>query len=122
MPDKARRPANNATSVWQIDQVGQQDGIHPTQKPVEIFLRPIQYHTLPGEVCLEPFSGSGTQIIAAEKLGRSCRAMEVSPAFVDVAVRRWQGATEKQATLDGDNRTFGEIAEERSAAREQDSA
>ena len=42
MPDKARRPANNATSVWQIDQVGQQDGIHPTQKPVENFARPIQ--------------------------------------------------------------------------------
>ena len=122
MPAKARRPEPSCTTVWQIDQVGQHDTDHPTQKPVELFARPIQYHTLPGEVCLEPFSGSGTQIIAAEKLGRWCRAMEVAPAFVDVSVRRWQGATGKQATLDGDERTFAETAEERSAAHEQDSA
>ena len=62
---------------------------------------------------LEPFSGSGTQLIAAERHGRCCFALELSPAFVDVAVLRWQRATGKQATLDGDGRTFEEIAQER---------
>ena len=99
MPELGRRPevGASATTFWPIDQVGQQDGIHPTQKPLEIFARPIKWHTKPGEVVLEPFSGSGSQLIAAEQLGRRCRAIELSPAFVDVAVRRWQAATGKRA-------------------------
>jgi len=116
MPDKARRPLPNATTVWQIDQVGQQDGIHPTQKPLKIFARAIREHTRPGEVCLEPFSGSGTQIIAAEELGRRCMAMELSPAFVDVAVHRWEKATGKQAVLEGTGQTFSEVATDRRSA------
>ncbi|MBK9386086.1 MAG: ParB N-terminal domain-containing protein [Planctomycetes bacterium] len=86
---------------------------HNTQKPVAIFERPIEWHTRPGEVVLEPFSGSGTQIIAAEKLARRCRAMELSPPFVDAAVQRWQKATGKKAVLEGDGRSFDEIAAER---------
>ncbi len=113
MPERDRRPVPNATSVWSIDQVGQQDGIHPTQKPLEIFLRPIEWHSRAREVVLEPFSGSGTQLIASEQLGRRCRAMELSPAFVDVAVVRWQTATGQAATLRGDGRTFAEVAAER---------
>jgi DNA modification methylase len=54
-------------------------------------------HTKPGDIVFEPFSGSGSQIIAAETLGRRCRAIEISPAFVDVAVRRWEKATGKEA-------------------------
>ena len=60
--------------------------IHPTQKPVELFLRPILYHTEPGDVCYEPFSGSGTQVIAAERLGRRCFALEQEPRYV---MSRW---------------------------------
>jgi DNA modification methylase len=96
-PPKDRRPPPNSTSVWTIAQAGEQDGIHPTQKPVEIFHRPIEWHTKPGEVCYEPFSGSGTQIIAAERLGRRCFAMELSPAFVQVAIVRWQEFTGREA-------------------------
>ena len=59
----------------------------------------------------EPFSGSGSQLIAAERTGRKCRAIEISPPYVDVAIRRWQKATGQEATLDG--RTFAEIAAER---------
>lgn len=92
-----RRPPANTSTVWPIDQKGQQDGIHPTQKPVEIFARPIRWHTAKGEVVLEPFSGSGTQIIAAEQLERRCFAMELSPAFVDAAVMRWEQQTGKKA-------------------------
>jgi DNA modification methylase len=108
MPTKPRRPETTATTIWEIDQKGQQDGIHPTQKPLEVFERPIGYHTLPGEVVLEPFSGSGTQIIAAERLGRRCVALEISPAFVDVAVKRWQGATGKNAVLEATGETFAQ--------------
>ena len=90
------------------------DGIHPTQKPTEIFERPVSYHTLPGEVVLEPFSGSGSQIIAAERLDRRCHAMEISPAFVDVAIQRWEKATGKSAILSDTNQTFAEVAAERS--------
>jgi DNA modification methylase len=110
-PEKDRRPPPSERTVWEI--AGESDGIHPTQKALAIFEKPISFHTKPGEVVLEPFSGSGTQIIAAEKLARRCRAMELSPPFVDAAVQRWQKATGKQAVLDGDGRTFAEIAAER---------
>jgi DNA modification methylase len=91
-------PPSNETTVWEIDQKGECDGIHPTQKPVAIFARPIEWHTRKGDIVYEPFSGSGTQIIAAEQLGRRCFAMELSPAFVDVAVERWQNLTGGKAT------------------------
>ena len=64
----------------------------------------------------EPFSGSGSQIIAAERTGRICRAIEISPPFVDVAILRWQKATGLEATLDDDGRTFAEIETERVAS------
>jgi DNA modification methylase len=117
-PEKDRRPPPNETTIWQIDQAGQDaSGIHPTMKAVAIFERPIQWHTRPGEVCLEPFSGSGTQIIAAEKLRRRCYAMELSPGFVDAALQRWQKATGQEAILEADGRTFAAIAEARAAER-----
>jgi DNA modification methylase len=63
---------------------------HPTQKPVELFAIPMRKHTLPGDICYEPFCGSGSQIIAGEQWGRIVYAMEISPVFVDVAVKRWE--------------------------------
>ncbi|MFO1053927.1 MAG: DNA modification methylase [Planctomycetota bacterium] len=116
MPETDRRPDPSDRTVWEIDQQGQNDGIHPTQKPLEIFERPIRYHTRRGEVVLEPFSGSGSQLIAAERHGRRCFAMELSPAFVDAAVMRWEKATGQQATLDGDGRSFADIATERTGS------
>lgn len=116
MPESDRRPPPAERTVWQIDQVGQQDGIHPTQKPIAIFDRPIQFHTKPGEVCLEPFSGSGTQLVAAERLGRRCFAMEISPAFVDAGLMRWQRASGKVATLESTGQSFAAVAAERGVA------
>ena len=113
MPRKPRVPEASARTVWEVE--GEKDGIHPTQKPCELFRRPIQWHTLKGEVCLEPFSGSGTQLIAAEQLGRRCFAMEQDPGYVDVAVKRWQQATGRQATLEGTGETFAELQEDRGA-------
>lgn len=62
---------------------------HPTPKPLPLFEIPMRQHTRPGDVVYEPFAGSGTQIIAAERLGRRCFATEVSPVYCDVIVRRW---------------------------------
>jgi len=93
----ARRPPANATTVWHVDQKGEQAGVHPTQKPVELFARPIAYHTLPGELIYEPFAGSGTALAAAEQAGRRCFALELAPAYCDVVVARWEGLTGKAA-------------------------
>ena len=81
------------TSVWNIK--AREDGGHGhgTQKPVECMRRPIENNSSPGQAVYEPFSGSGTTIIAAEQAGRCCYAIELSPAYVDVAVRRWQEFT-----------------------------
>jgi DNA modification methylase len=74
-------------SVWEIGE-SLQGRLHPTQKPVELFARPIQNHTRPREVVYEPFSGSGSQLLAAEQTGRICHAMELAPKFVAVALER----------------------------------
>lgn len=86
---------------------------HPTQKPVECMKRPIENNSSPGQAVYEPFSGSGTTIIAGEMTGRHVYAIELSPAYVDVAVKRWQDFTGKTAILEGDGRTFDEIQAER---------
>jgi DNA modification methylase len=85
---------------------------HPTQKPMELMRRPILNHTLPGGAVYDCFLGSGTTLIAAEQAGRKCYGVELDPKYIDVIVRRWQQYTGKRAVLDGDGRTFDEIAEE----------
>ena len=79
------------STVWSIDQVGESEGLHPTQKPLEIFTRPISYHTRRGDICYEPFSGSGSQIVSAEKEGRICYAIDQEPSFVASALERLAG-------------------------------
>ena len=64
---------------------------HPTQKPVVLFETPITNHLRAGEAVYDPFCGSGTTLIAAERLGRRCYAMEIDPRYVQVAIERWQG-------------------------------
>jgi len=89
---------------------------HPTQKPVDLMRRPILNHTKRGELVYEPFLGSGTTLAAAELTERVCLGLELDPKYVDVIVQRWQTLSGKQATLDGDGRTFGEIYQERMGA------
>jgi len=86
---------------------------HPTQKPLALMTKPILNHTRRGQLVYEPFLGSGTTLAAAETTGRVCYGIELDPKFTDVVVQRWQGMTGKKATLDGDGRTFAEVAEER---------
>ena len=104
------------TTLWQIDKPRKSETGHSTQKPVECMKRPIENNSSPGQAVYEPFSGSGTTIIAAEMTGRHCHAVELSPAYVDVAVKRWQDFTGQQATLEGDGRSFDEVAGERCKA------
>jgi len=102
-------------TVWELDWEGKQRVVgneHPTQKPTRLFEIPMEQHTRPGDIVLEPFSGSGSQLIAAERLARRCYAIEIQPAFVDVAVRRWQRASGKVAILEGDGRTYDAVEAE----------
>jgi len=103
------------STIWQIDKPRKSETGHSTQKPVECMKRPIENNSSPGQAVYEPFSGSGTTIIAAEMTGRSCHAIELNPPYVDVAILRWQDFTGQQATLEGDGRTFAEIKAERHA-------
>jgi DNA modification methylase len=84
-------------TLWQIDRARASETGHSTQKPVECMARPIRNHD--SEFVYEPFSGSGTTIIACEQLGRKCRAIEISPAYVAVALQRWADATGKTPKL-----------------------
>ncbi len=94
----------NQTTLWKIGRETNKN--HPTAKPVELWNAPIENHTKPGMVLYEPFSGSGSQIIAAEKLGRKCYAMELSPQYVDLTVQRWQEFTGQTATLEETGKPF----------------
>ncbi len=111
-------------TVWVVDWEGKARVVgneHPMQKPLRLFQIPMEQHTAPGAIVLEPFSGSGSQLLAAETLRRRCRALEISPAFVDVAIGRWQKATGKAVVLDGDGRTFAAITVERVTIRAAES-
>lgn len=99
------------TTLWQIASRDQDaTTVHGTQKPVECMRRPILNNSSPGQAVYEPFSGSGSSIIAAETTGRACNAMELDPAYVDVAVSRWEAFTGQKAMLDGDGRSFAELS------------
>lgn len=82
---------------------------HPTMKPVALFEYQMLNNTKGGDLVLDSFGGSGTTVIAAEKNGRHACLMELDPIYVDVIVRRWQAFTGKDATLEGDGRTFAEV-------------
>jgi DNA modification methylase len=89
---------------------------HPTQNAMALMSRPIQNHLKRGELVYDPFLGSGTTLAAAELTERTCLGLELDAKYVDVVIQRWQTLAGKKATLDGDGRTFEEIAQERRKA------
>jgi len=85
-------------STWEMPSFAKDERPdHPTPKPLDAFGTPMRQHVARGGLCYEPFSGSGSQIMAGEANGRRVFAMEISPAYVDVAVQRWQAGTGREA-------------------------
>jgi DNA modification methylase len=121
------RFGRNRSNVWTYAGVntfgrGRMEALasHPTVKPVALVADAILDCTARGEVVLDQFVGSGTTILAAEKVGRIGRGIEYDPAYVDVAIERWQKVTKLEATLVDDGRTFDEVRAARCSADNRD--
>jgi DNA modification methylase len=120
------RYGRNRSNVWLYPGVnsfgrGRMDALaaHPTVKPVALVADALLDCTARGEIVLDQFAGSGTTILAAEKVGRIAFGIEFEPRYVDVAIKRWQKMTKLEATLDGDGRTFEEIGKARLNAADE---
>ncbi len=105
--------ARDQGDVWFFDKPAKND-LHPTMKPVALVERAIRNSSKSRDIVLDPFGGSGSTLIAAEKTGRQARLVELDPAYVDTILLRWQRFTGRAATLGGDSRSFEELAAERS--------
>ena len=103
------------STLWTIPSREDRGLGHGTQKPVECMRRPIANNSSPGQAVYDPFVGSGTTIIAGEMTGRSVHALELNPAYVDVAVIRWQAFTGKTAILEATGESFLTTVAARSA-------
>lgn len=109
------------TTLWHVSNTGQDtDTVHGTQKPVECMRRPLLNNSNPGQAVYDPFLGSGTTLIAAETTGRVCIAMELNPAYVDVAIMRWQKLTGQAAILASADATFDERAANNAASTQEE--
>lgn len=100
-------------TLWEIDKPQKSETGHSTQKPIECMKRPIENNSVAGDYIYEPFSGSGTTIIAGEMTGRKVLAVELSPNYVDVAVRRWENFTGHAAVLEETGATYEAVAASR---------
>lgn len=98
-PGAAHRFRGDRTqdSVWEVDRPSRND-VHPTMKPVALVAKALGMSSSVGDIVVDPFLGSGTTLIAAEQLSRRCRGTELSPAYCDVIVERWQNLTGGKAT------------------------
>ena len=106
----------NRSNVWSYAGVnsfrpGRMDelSVHPTVKPVALVADAIRDCSRRGEIVLDPFMGSGTTILAAERVGRRGYGLEIDPLYVDVAIRRWQSFTGRDALLDATGQAFDEV-------------
>jgi DNA modification methylase len=113
------RHGRNRSNVWTypgVNSFGSADlALHPTVKPVALVADAIKDVTKRQALILDPFSGSGSTLIAAERSGRRARALELDPVYVDVAIRRFEALTGRDAVLE-DGTTFAELSAERRAA------
>jgi DNA modification methylase len=107
--------ARDQGDVWFFDKPARND-LHPTMKPVALVERAIRNSSKSRDIVLDPFGGSGSTLIACEKAGRQGRLLELDPKYCDVIVQRWQEFSGGTAILDGDGRSYEEIAAGREAA------
>lgn len=103
--------ARDQGDVWFFDKPAKND-LHPTMKPVRLVMRALRNSSERGAIVLDPFLGSGTTLIAAERTGRVCYGIELDPAYADCCIRRWQEHTGEQAVHDESGRTFDDLAAE----------
>jgi DNA modification methylase len=89
--------------------------MHPTVKPVALVADAMRDCSRRGAIVLDPFAGSGTTIMAAEQIGRRAFCIEIDPQYADVAIRRWQSFTKRDAILESTGGTFDDLLKERSA-------
>ena len=94
--------------VWNIERPHKND-LHPTMKPVALVERAIRNSSRKGDLVFDPFGGSGTTLIAAEKTGRHASLIELDPKYVDVIVRRWQEFTGEAAVLESSGQSFDDL-------------
>jgi DNA modification methylase len=111
------------STVWEVANLNPIGGTreepatgHSAQKPVELMRRPILNNTQRGDIVYDPFLGSGTTLVAAERTDRICYGLDLDPRYVDVIVRRWQNLTGNVAVLEADGRSFDQVAAERMPA------
>ena len=117
------RHGRSRSNVWHYAGVntfraGRMDELsaHPTVKPVAMVADALKDCTKRGDIVLDTFSGAGTTILAAERVGRQAYAVELEPRYVDVAIRRWQAFTRRDAVHIETGQTFDELEQERGAA------
>jgi DNA modification methylase len=108
-----------ANSFSRSTEEGNLLALHPTVKPVALVADAIMDCSVRGDVVLDPFLGSGTTVIAAERTGRICYGIELDPLYVDTIVRRWQEFTGLSAMHAVSGRSFNEIEKEVSGAQQQ---
>ena len=101
--------ARDQGDVWFVNKPVKND-LHPTMKPVALVERAIRNSSKTRDIVLDPFGGSGSTLIACEKTGRSARVIELDPKYVDTIILRWQAFSGGTAVLDGDGRSYEEIA------------
>jgi DNA modification methylase len=104
--------ARDQGDVWLVKKPVSND-LHPTMKPIELVERAVRNSSKTRDTVLDPFGGSGSTLIACEKAGRQARLIELEPRYCDVIVRRWEEFSGKKAVLEGDGRTFADLATER---------
>jgi hypothetical protein len=115
----------NRSNVWEYPGIStiragrlEKLALHPTVKPVGLVVDAVKDCSRRDGIVLDPFLGSGTTVIAAERTGRRARGLELDPVYVDVAIKRWHDYAGKAATLAANGRTFEEVAEERASSVE----
>ena len=109
------RHGRSRSNVWQYRGVNVMGGErhllddHPTVKPSAMVADAIRDVTSPGDLVFDPFLGSGTTLIAAQRTGRACYGIEIAPKFVDLAIRRWEAETGRNAVLEADGTRFKDV-------------
>jgi DNA modification methylase len=106
-------PSANTFRTGRLEELS----LHPTVKPVALVADAMRDCSRRGDIILDPFMGSGTTILAAERVGRRAYGLEIDPRYVDTAVRRWQNFTKRDAVLQATGQTFDEVVAARTSVK-----